>query len=406
MDLKRTHIYAYHKEHGRLVDFGGFEMPVWFEGVIPEHHAVRSAVGIFDTSHMGRVKAEGREVERFLNHVVTNDVSKLNPMDGLYTVMCNPRGGIVDDLIIYRLAADRFFIVYNASNREKDFNWLKGHSEGFDVGLLDISDEVAMIAVQGPKAEETLQRLSSASLQEIDRFHISRLQISGFDAMTARTGYTGEDGFEVFLLDTPLRSPEKALTVWNDLLKAGEEFSIEPCGLGARDSLRLEAGLCLYGNDIDEETNPLEAGLRWVVKFKKPGGFIGREELLKARGEGVKRRRVGAMMEERGIPRHGYEIWDGSERIGVVTSGGLSPTLGVGIAMGYVPPSHAKLETPLKIMIRSRLAEGKIVNLSPPRGERRKEFIKPGVRFIVAYEREYGRRPPSLEAQAQANTDG
>ena len=365
MDLKRTHLYAYHKEHGKLVDFGGFEMPVWFEGVIPEHHAVRSAVGIFDTSHMGRVTAEGREAEMFLNHVVTNNVSKLSPMNGLYTVMCKPEGGIVDDLIIYKLAADRFFIVYNASNREKDFKWLKGHSEGFEVSLRDISDEVAMIAVQGPRAEETLQRLCTGSLKEIDRFQLGRVEICGFATMTARTGYTGEDGFEVFLLDTPLRSPEKALTVWNDLLKAGEEFGIEPCGLGARDSLRLEAGLSLYGNDIDEETNPLEAGLRWVVKFKKPGGFIGRKALQKVREKGVKRRRVGIMMEERGIPRHGYEIWDGGEFIGVVTSGGLSPTIGVGIAMGYVLSSHAKLGTPVKIKIRSRLAKGKIVKSHP-----------------------------------------
>ena len=365
MDLKRTHLYAYHKEHGKIVDFGGFAMPVWFEGVFPEHHAVRNAVGIFDTSHMGRAMAEGPDAERFLNYVVTNNVAALEPMNGLYTVMCNPRGGIVDDLIVYKLAADRFFIVYNASNREKDFAWFKGHSEGFDVSLRDVSDEVAMVAVQGPRAEETLQKICSEPVSEIGRFELAQVKLCGFDAMMARTGYTGEDGFEFFLLDTPLGSPEKALEVWNALLEAGEEFGIKPCGLGARDSLRLEAGLCLYGNDIDDETNPLEARLRWVVKFKKPGGFIGREALLKVREEGVKRTRVGIMMEERGIPRHGYEIWDGDERIGVVTSGGMSPTLGVGIAMGYVPPAYRKLGTPVKIKIRNRLAKGKIVKSHP-----------------------------------------
>ncbi|MFQ6053313.1 MAG: glycine cleavage system aminomethyltransferase GcvT [Candidatus Bathyarchaeia archaeon] len=365
MALKRTHLHAYHEAHGRLVDFGGFEMPVWFEGIIPEHHAVRNAVGIFDTSHMGRTMAEGPEAERFLDHVVTNNVAALEPMTGLYTVMCNPEGGIVDDLIVYKLDAERFFIVYNASNRRKDYAWFQSHAEGFDVSLREVSDEVAMIAVQGPRAEETLQRICPENVSEIGRFQLGRVKVSGFDAMAARTGYTGEDGFEIFLPDTPVGSPERALTVWNDLLEAGGEFGIKPCGLGARDSLRLEAGLCLYGNDIDEETNPLEARLRWVVKFKKPGGFIGREALLRVREEGVKRRRVGIMMEERGIPRHGYEIWSGGSPIGVVTSGGLSPTLGVGIAMGYVPRSHSKLGTPVEIKIRSRLAKGKIVKSHP-----------------------------------------
>ena len=363
--MKRTHLYAYHKEHGKLVNFGGFGMPIWYEGVIPEHNAVRNAVGVFDTSHMGRVRAEGPDAERFLNHVVTNNVSTLEPMNGIYTVMCNPRGGIVDDLIIYKLADGRFFIVYNASNREKDFAWLEGHSEGFDVGLRDVSDEIAMIAVQGPRAEETLQKICSEPVSEIGRFQLARVRLSGFDAMMARTGYTGEDGFEFFLLDTPLESPERALKVWDDLLEAGEEFGIKPCGLGARDSLRLEAGLCLYGNDIDDDTSPLEARLRWVIKFKKPIDFIGKEALMRERKGGVKRSRVGIVMEERGLPRHGYEVWDGDERIGVVTSGGLSPTLGVGIAMGYVPRDYRKAGNPVRIKIRRRLAKGKIVKFHP-----------------------------------------
>jgi len=340
-------------------------MPVWYEGVIPEHNAVRNAVGVFDTSHMGRVRAEGPDAERFLNHVVTNNVSTLEPMNGIYTVMCNPRGGIVDDLIVYKLADGRFFIVYNASNREKDFAWLEGHSEGFDVGLRDVSDEIAMIAVQGPRAEETLQKICSEPVSEIGRFQLARVRLSGFDAMMARTGYTGEDGFEFFLLDTPLESPERALKVWDDLLEAGEEFGIKPCGLGARDSLRLEAGLCLYGNDIDDDTSPLEARLRWVIKFKKPIDFIGKEALMRERKGGVKRSRVGIVMEERGLPRHGYEVWDGDERIGVVTSGGLSPTLGVGIAMGYVPRDYRKAGNPVRIKIRRRLAKGKIVKFHP-----------------------------------------
>ena len=367
MTLRRTQLYEYHREHGRLIEFAGFEMPVWYEGIIPEHNAVRNAVGIFDTSHMGRMRAEGPDAERFLNYVVTNDVSALEPGRGLYTVMCNERGGIVDDLIIYKLTPNHFFVVYNASNREKDFKWFLRHSEGFDVELKDVSDEIAMIAVQGPKALRTLEKISSRPLSDVERFQIVELELSGVEAMAARTGYTGEDGFEVFIFDATPDRPEKALKVWDSLLEAGEEFGIKPCGLGARDSLRLEAGLCLYGNDIDESINPLEARLRWVVKFKKPSDFIGREALLRIREEGVKRFRVGIKMEERGIPRKGYEIWDGEgrQKIGVVTSGGYSPTLNVGIAMGYVPREYRKLGTPVKIDIRGRLAGGKIVKFHP-----------------------------------------
>lgn len=362
MELRKTHIYAYHSEHGHIVDFGGFAMPVWYEGIIPEHNAVREAVGMFDTSHMGRVFAEGPDTENFLNYVVTNDVSRLTLDKGLYTVMCNPSGGIVDDLILYELAEDRFLIVYNASNREKDFSWLSSNTKGFDVKLRDVSDEVAMIAVQGPRAEETLQKITEGDLSGVGRFEIKDVEVSGYDGKAARTGYTGEDGFEVFVLDTPLEHPEKALRVWNDLVEAGAK----PCGLGARDSLRLEAGLSLYGNDIDESTNPLEAGLRWVVKFKKQGYFVGKRAILKVQEEGVTKTLVGVMMEERGIPRHGYEIMNAEdEPIGVVTSGGMSPTLGVGIAMGYVPPGYKELGTEVRVKIRRNLVGGKIVKHHP-----------------------------------------
>ena len=363
MDLKKTHIYDYHAEHGNIVDFGGYALPVWFEGIIPEHNAVRNGVGIFDTSHMGRTIAKGPEVVKFLNWVVTNDVSRLGPIEGLYTVMLKPDAGIVDDLITYKMGEEKFFIVYNAANREKDFAWLKENSEGFDVELRDMSDEIAMIAVQGPKAEETLQKITEEDLSQVSRFNLVRLTISGYKCMAARTGYTGEDGFEVFVLDCPLSRSGKALKVWNNLVEAGAV----PVGLGARDSLRLEAGLNLYGNDITEETNPLEARLRWVVKFKKEGGFIGREALQKVRKEGVRRSQVGIQVMGRGIPRHGYEILDeaGGKVIGEVTSGGMSPTLGYGIAMGYVPRELRKVGTPVKIRIRKRLVEGKIVKAHP-----------------------------------------
>ena len=362
MELKKTHIYSYHADHGNIVDFGGYAMPVWYEGIQVEHKAVREGCGVFDTSHMGRTWAEGPDTERFLNYVVTNDVSKLEPFGGIYSVMCKPDGGIVDDLITYKFTPERFLVVYNASNRDKDYKWLKKNSKDFNVNLTDVSDKVAMIAVQGPKAVETLQKITEEKLDEVGRFNIADITVSGYKVMAARTGYTGEDGFEVFVLDCPLEKPDKALKIWRDLLEAGAV----PCGLGARDSLRLEAGLWLYGNDIDETTNPIEAGLRWTVKLKKPGYFVGRRAIQQLREEGTGRRLVGLMMMDRGIPRHGYEVLNAEEQvIGEVTSGGLSPTLGVGIALAYVPNEYRELGTEVYIRIRSRLAKGKVVKHRP-----------------------------------------
>ncbi|MBN2334119.1 glycine cleavage system aminomethyltransferase GcvT [Candidatus Bathyarchaeota archaeon] len=362
MDLKKTHIYKYHAEHGNIVDFGGYAMPVWYEGIQAEHKAVRDGCGVFDTSHMGRTWAVGPDTEKFLNYVITNDVSKLEPHGGLYSVMCNPTGGIVDDLITYKFTHEKYLIVYNASNRDKDFKWLKKNSKDFDVKLTDVSDAVAMIAVQGPKALETMQKITKENLSEVGRFNIADLTISGEKVMAARTGYTGEDGFEIFVLDSPVDKPEKALKIWNDLVGAGAV----PCGLGARDSLRLEAGLWLYGNDIDENINPLEAGLRWTVKLKKPGYFIGQRAIQKMREDGIKKTLIGVMMTDRGLPRHGYKVLNMEEQeIGYVTSGGLSPTLGVGIAMAYVPPEYKEKDTELIIQIRSKLAKGKVVKHRP-----------------------------------------
>ena len=361
-NLKKTHIYGYHAEHGNIVDFGGFAMPVWYDGIQAEHKAVRDSCGVFDTSHMGRTWATGTDVERFLNYVVTNDVSTLEPNEGLYTVMCKPTGGIVDDLILYRINDEKFWVVYNASNREKDFKWLKKNSKGFDVDLKDVSDEVAMIAVQGPQAQETLQKITEEDLTEIERFNIGEATVSGYDVMVARTGYTGEDGFELYIPDTTPDEPERAMKIWEDLVDAGAV----PCGLGARDSLRLEAGLWLYGNDIDESINPLEAGLSWTVKLNKDGYFVGQRAIQKMKDEGVKKRLVGLKMEERGIPRHGYPVLNmEEEEIGVVTSGGLSPTLGYGIALAYVPPEYRKRGTELYIEIRGRPVKGKVVKHRP-----------------------------------------
>jgi len=234
LDLKRTHIFEFHNEHGKVVDFGGFAMPVWYDGIKTEHDSVREGCGLFDTSHMGRTRITGEDTEKFLNYLVTNNVTKLKPYGGLYTVMCTPKGGIVDDLILYKFTPEDYLFVYNAGNRDKDFNWLKKNSKGFKVNLENLSDSMAMIAVQGPKGQETLQKLTDKNLDEVERFNITELKVNGYDMYAARTGYTGEDGFELYIPDCPVTEPVKALKVWNDLVENGAV----PCGLGARDSLR------------------------------------------------------------------------------------------------------------------------------------------------------------------------
>jgi aminomethyltransferase len=360
LELRKTHIYKYHAEHGNVVDFGGFAMPVWYEGIIPEHTAVREACGIFDTSHMGRVYAEGLEVVKFLDYVDTNDIGALTDGKGVYGVMCKPDGGIVDDLIVYKRSAENFLVVYNAGNRAKDFAWLLKNTKGFKVKLTDMSDKIGMIAVQGPKAAEVLAKISATDPNAIERFNVAPLKVNGVDCLAARTGYTGEDGFELFILDDPVNEPSKSLKVWNDLVVAGAK----PCGLGARDSLRLEAGLWLYGNDIDEMTNPVEAGLKWVLKMKKPY-FNGKKALEGIIEKGVTRTLVGIMLTERGIPRHGYEVYNGEKKIGVVTSGGVAPTLDASIALAYLPPEYKEVGKEVQVKIRANLVKGKIVKHHP-----------------------------------------
>jgi len=361
-NLKKTHLYEYHAEHGNVIDFGGFAMPVWYEGIQVEHAAVRNSCGVFDTCHMGRTWATGPDVEKFLNFIVTNDISNLKPNDGLYSVMCKPTGGIVDDLILYQINKEKYWIVYNSSNRDKDFKWFKKNSKDFDVELKDVSDEVAMIAVQGPRTQEILQKITEEDLNNIERFKIGNITVSSYPVMAARTGYTGEDGFELYVPDSTPENPEKTMKIWKDLIESGAV----PCGLGARDSLRLEAGLWLYGNDMDESINPLEAGLGWTVKLDKEGYFIGQRAIQQVKEEGVQKTLVGIKMEERGIPRHGYPILNMEEQeIGVVTSGGLSPTLGYGIALAYVPPEYRKRGTELYVQIRGKPVKGKVVKHRP-----------------------------------------
>jgi aminomethyltransferase len=358
--VRKTQLYKIYEQSAKLTVFAGFEMPLWYEDVIPEHLAVRNSVGMFDISHMGRVMITGADAERFLNHVITNDVSKLTPNGAQYSVMCNERGGIRDDFVVYRLETQKFLMVYNASNREKDYSWLVQNSRTFAVKIEEISDSVAMLAVQGPKAEKTLQKISAEDLSKIERFKCGHSRLANVEVFMARTGYTGEDGFEVFIWNTTMAKPDNGIKLWNTILEAGKAYEIKPCGLGARDTLRLEAGLCLYGNDIDENTTPLEAGLGFVVKLQKDN-FIGRGMLAKQKIEGMSRKRVGIQMVEQGIPRPGFEICDErGEKIGELTSGTFSPLLKHGVGMGYVATSYAQEGTFVGVKIRDKLVSGKI----------------------------------------------
>lgn len=358
--LKKTHLYEFHKKIANMGEFAEFEMPIWFKGIIPEHLAVRNSVGIFDITHMGRALLTHPKSETFLNYLTTNDVSALFPLSAHYSNMCNDQGGIKDDFVLSRLEEEKFLIVYNAANRTKDYEWLVQNSKPYDAKVEDVSDNIAMFAVQGPNAQRTLQKIADFDLSKIERFKCGWTKLASVESFVSRTGYTGEDGFEVFVWNTPLANPANAMKVWNAILEAGKEFEIEPCGLGSRDTLRLEAGLCLYGHDIDETTTPLEAGLGFVVKLKKEV-FIGKDALAKQKAEGVKRKRVGLAMLEKGIPRAHYEVWKDGERIGNVTSGTFSPVLERGIAMAYVSVEQAIENNEVAVKIRDKLVKAQIV---------------------------------------------
>lgn len=355
-----TQLYEVHVKTAKLTVFAGFEMPLYYKDIAPEHLTVRNNVGIFDISHMGRTLVTGKDSERFLNYVVTNDVSTLSELGAQYSVMCTENGGIIDDFVVYRLEQEKFLVVFNASNRQKDIDWFRKNAHGFSVNIENISDDVAMCAVQGPNAEKTLQQISTQDLSKIGRFKCSHSTLAGVDVFLSRTGYTGEDGFEVFIWNASTNRPDNAVKFWNSVLEAGKTFGIEPCGLGARDTLRLEAGLCLYGNDIDENTMPLEAGLGFVVKLQKEG-FIGKEVLLKQKSEGVKRKRVGIKMLDPGVPRPGFGIYSTTgEHVGRLTSGTFSPLLKMGVGMGYVELSQVQEGGVLNVKIRDRMAKAKL----------------------------------------------
>ncbi|HEY3216635.1 MAG TPA: glycine cleavage system aminomethyltransferase GcvT [Candidatus Eisenbacteria bacterium] len=340
--LKRTPFYEFHQALGaKLVDFAGFEMPIRYAGDMQEHLCVRKGVGLFDISHMGEFRVAGPGAPEFLNRAVTNDVAKLEVGQALYTPLCRPSGGIVDDILVY-LCADHFMLVVNASNISKDFSWLKEQCPP-EVALEDQSDEVALLAVQGPRAAEILKGLVPDPALELGYYRFLEGTLLGVDALISRTGYTGEDGFELYF------HPREAERVWNGLLSAGRAVGLQPVGLGARDTLRLEMGYMLYGNDIDDLTSPLEAGLGWTVKLDK-ADFVGRAALVEQKHGGTARNLVGLEAEGRRVPRHGMVLESQGRMVGRVTSGAFGPSLERAVAMAYVEAGLDAIDTPLEAL--------------------------------------------------------
>lgn len=361
--LLRTALHARHVARGaRMVPFAGWEMPVQYGGILEEHRAVRERAGLFDVSHMGEVVVEGGAALEALQQLVPNDVARLRVGHGLYTPMCYPHGGIVDDLIIFRLEPMRYLMVVNAATHAKDVTWIEGHRRGATVR--DISREMSLLALQGPAAAAILQRLTDAPLDRLRPFDVlPDAAVAGRRVMLSRTGYTGEDGFEL----GPAWDDAPAL--WDSLFEAGAPLGLVPAGLGARDTLRLEAGFMLYGNDIDETTTPLEAPLGWTVKWDKEE-FVGREALLRQREGGPARRLVGFAVDGRAVARQGYPLLHQRDRVGIVTSGSFSPTLQKSIGMGYLPAAMARDGESISVEIRDRAIPVRLARLPFYRSEK------------------------------------
>lgn len=357
-DLKRTPLFHEYKKLGaKTIDFGGWDLPVQFSSIKEEHEATRTAAGLFDVSHMAELMVEGPDSLAFLQKMLTNDVSKLEPGKAQYTIMCYENGGTVDDLIVYHLDEKKYLLVVNAANRSKDFEWLNTHKEG-DVTINDVSDEYVQLAIQGPKAEEALQKLTDVDLSSIKFFRFkSDVSLRGVkgEAIVSRTGYTGEDGFEIYL------HADSGAELWQAVLKAGEPVGLKPIGLGARDTLRFEANLALYGQELSEEITPIEAGLNFAVKVNKEPDFIGKEVLKRQKEEGPGRKLVGIEMIDKGIPRTHYDVLDGEEVIGFVTTGTQSPTLGKNIGLALIDQAYTSEGTEVTVQVRKRRLKAKVV---------------------------------------------
>lgn len=358
--LKRTPLYDTHLAlGGRMVEFGGWEMPVQYTGILEEHNAVRNAAGLFDIDHMGQFEITGQDAQRFLQHLLSSDLSTLTPNEAKYAIMCYADGACVDDTFVYMLpgetksAKPKYMVVVNASNREKDFAWMDAHRSGFRVKLRDISDSYYMLAFQGPKAEEILQELESFDLSRIKYHHAREFKIGRERGLLARTGYTGEDGFELFV------PASQGKHIWDAILEHGKDAGVKPIGLGARDSLRFEAKMALYGHEIDASTTPIQAALGWACDLSKE--FIGRDALLKQKLDGVDKKLVGFEMIDSGVARKDYEIAKDGKKIGVVTTGMFAPTLKKNLGLGFVAPEFSKIGTEFDVVVRGKPLKARVV---------------------------------------------
>jgi aminomethyltransferase len=356
MSLKQIPLHQIHVGLGaKMMPFAGFEMPVRYSSDKEEHLCVRQAVGVFDVSHMGEFMLKGSGALDLIQRVTTNDASKIEIGQAQYTCLPNTKGGIVDDLIVYRLDEQEYMLVVNASNIEKDWNWIKSYNSN-GVDMQDISDDIVLLAVQGPKAVATLQKLTEVNLSDVGFYRFVKGKLAGAEMIISGTGYTGAGGFELYI------PKDKGVEVWNKIFEAGAEHGIKPIGLGARDTLRLEMGYCLYGNDITDETSPLEAGLGWITKFTKD--FTNSQNLELQKQQGIFKKLVGFEMIDRGIPRHGYALEnEHGEKIGEVTSGTMSPSLDKGIGMGYVEKLYANPDTEIFVNIRDKALKAKVVKM-------------------------------------------
>lgn len=358
--LKRTPIFpAYQHSGAKLVDFGGWELPVQFSGIKKEHQAVRNNAGIFDVSHMGEIAVSGPNSKDYLQKMLTNDIYKLSPGKAQYTFLCNENGGTIDDLIVYMIEEEQYLLVVNAANTEKDFNWLRQHrADGIKVE--NKSDSYAQIAIQGPNAEQILQKMTDVDLKEIKFFRFQKdviLTANEIPAIVSRTGYTGEDGFELYV------SAEDGQNLWEQLLESGKEDNLVPIGLGARDTLRFEACLPLYGQELSEDITPLEAGMDFAVKVKKETDFMGKQALMSQKENGVKRQLAGLEMIDKGIPRHGYPVFLGDKKIGTVTTGTQSPTLEKNIGLALLNADFAESGKECSVEIRTKRLAAKVIQL-------------------------------------------
>ncbi|MBP1762116.1 MAG: Aminomethyltransferase (glycine cleavage system protein) [Firmicutes bacterium] len=351
--LKQTALISMHRKYqGKLIDFGGWELPVQYAGIIKEHHMVRHNAGLFDVSHMGEVEIKGAGAEEFVQKLVTNNIKVLSDKEVIYTPMCYPHGGVVDDLLVYRYSPQHYFLVVNASNTDKDFDWMKSNSPA-DLEVSNVSSQYAQLAVQGPKAQEILQKLTDFDLEKIEFFHFEPdVKISGMNCLISRTGYTGEDGFELYI------APSQAVQLWEDILHAGGE-DVAPIGLGARDTLRFEAKLPLYGQEIDQDITPLEARLGYFVRLDGDD-FIGRDALRKEKENKPARTQVEFYMLGKGIPRAHYDVQKDSKKIGWVTSGGYSPTLDKNIGLALIESQYYKDGELIDIIIRDKPVQAQI----------------------------------------------